>query len=65
MTMLSKKAQRMQNTQVCNRKDREYSDGWRGRETYKIANQDEYGEVFELPYRRRTFSCIPRATGSA
>jgi len=23
-------------------------DGWRGRETYKIVNQDEYTEVFEL-----------------
>ncbi len=30
-------------------------DGWRGRETYKIVNQDEYTEVFELAPPQKDF----------
>ena len=30
-------------------------DGWRGRETYKILNQDEYAEVFELAAPQKEF----------
>ena len=31
-------------------------DGWRGRETYKIVNQDEYTEVFELAPPQKDFA---------
>jgi hypothetical protein len=30
-------------------------DGWRARETYKIVNQDEYAEVFELAKPQKDF----------
>lgn len=30
-------------------------DGWRARETYKIVNQDEYSEVFELAPPQKEF----------
>jgi len=31
-------------------------DGWRGRETYKIVNQDEYNEVFEWAPPQKDFA---------
>ena len=31
-------------------------DGWRGRETYKIVNQDEYTEVFEMAPPQKDFA---------
>lgn len=30
-------------------------DVWRGRETYKVVNQDEYSEVFELAPPQKDF----------
>jgi hypothetical protein len=32
------------------------ADGWRARETYKIVNQDEYTEVFELAPPQKDFA---------